>query len=147
MNRQFSLAGLLRLRLMEQDHAAGALGAAHASKAELARRRESSTGQLADLPSDACDAASLMALASSRAAARSMLADMDLLARSAEDRLGRAQAAFGVARARSLALEKLEASHRVNVAAEDLKIEQKTLDEIGSTSWHRDKEVVETPCR
>lgn len=137
MNRRFALAGLLRLRHLEQDQAAGQLGAAHARAAEVNRRRQAFRAELADEAADAATAEALLAVSASRSASRSLLAELDLLVQSSASETDRAQAAFNAVRAKSVALEKLEDKHRGLLAEEDLRGQQNVLDEIASAAWHR----------
>ncbi|WP_312180783.1 flagellar FliJ family protein [Arthrobacter sp.] len=137
MGRDFPLAGLLRLRRLQQDSAAGSLAAANAKLRQSAEARSGAYESLAASPLEAADAATLHAIAAARASSRSMLAD--LLATEAVDNaaVNTAQAEFHAARARSVGLEKLENKHSDALAAEDLRAEQTILDELAGTTWHR----------
>jgi flagellar protein FliJ len=137
MARAFALSGLLRLRHLQQDEAAGELAAANARIAENAARRSQASAALLVLPSVVTSAASLAAVAAARTSAQSMLADLDALGREYGLAAADAHAAFAVTRTKSVGLEKLEGRHGVNLAAEDLRAEQTVLDEIASTGWHR----------
>lgn len=137
MNRRFNLTGLLRLRHLQQDQAAAALGAANARGTQLNGRRESSRQELASTPSEVGDAAGLLAVAASRSAARGMFVEMELLRSANNAKVREAQTAFSAVKAQSIALEKLEAKHLTTVHARDLEAEQTDLDELASGSWHR----------
>lgn len=142
MNRLFPLAGLLRLRRLEQDQAAANLGSVNTRLAALNARQESARIETERTPSEATDAASLRAIAAARVSSMSMLADLRHLTRIAEDDREQAQAALAVTRARTIGLEKLEERHGLDVAAADLAAEQGVLDELASASWQRNlKEV------
>ncbi|TFD73993.1 hypothetical protein [Cryobacterium fucosi] len=137
MARTFALAGLLRLRHLQQDQAAGDLAAANAIARANTLRRAQARATLEVLPSSVTGAETLYAVAAARASTRSMLAEMDALGRNHQTAVGEAQAAYDATRAESVTLEKLEGRHGQTVAAEDLHAEQTILDEIASTSWHR----------
>ena len=119
MNREFSLAGLLRLRQLQQDQAATGLARAR-SRSSSVRVRE----------------------AAARSSAHSMLADLQNLTHLAEADEANARAEFIAARTRSVGLEKLQARHDAEVNSADLRAEQSALDEIASTLWHRDEQQV-----
>ncbi|WP_404321181.1 flagellar FliJ family protein [Arthrobacter luteolus] len=137
MGRDFPLAGLLRLRRLQQDSAAGNLAAANAALRRSSEARSEAYDSLAATPLQAADAATLTAIAAARASSRSMLADL-LAAEALEGAaVNSAQAEFQAARARSVGLEKLETKHSDAVAVEDLRTEQNILDELAGTAWHR----------
>ena len=138
MASQFSLAGLLRLRHAQQDQAAGDLAAANLKRAQNAASESKTRTALGATPSDATSTEALHALAAARASSRSMLADLSALARHHDATAQEAQLAFESARAKSLSLEKLEIKHNELVTADELKAEQIILNEIATTSWHRD---------
>ncbi|GAA1357673.1 hypothetical protein GCM10009636_29160 [Arthrobacter koreensis] len=137
MGRDFPLAGLLRLRRLQQDSAAGTLAAANADLRRAAEARIEAYGSLAATPLEAADAATLNAIAAARASSRSMLADLLASEQLKDAAANTAQAEFQAARARSVGLEKLEAKHSDAVAVEDLRTEQNVLDELAGTAWHR----------
>ena len=139
MNRAFSLTGLLRLRHLQQDEAAGALAAANRNATENSAHRTETHSALANTPVSATTSAALNAMAAARASSRSMLADLDGLGRNYAVAVGEAQNAFDVARAQSIGLEKLETRHSAAWNAEELHGEQTALDEIASARWHRDQ--------
>jgi flagellar FliJ protein len=137
MARSFPLAGLLRLRHLQQDQAASQLAAANARLHESGRSLVQARTLLGESISEVSDPATLQAVAAARASSRSMLAELqaaDTLRRSEAEQ---AQAAFQQARAQAIGLEKLEAQHAVAAAAEELRGEQVVLDEIASGAWHR----------
>ena len=136
MTQTFRLAGLLRLRQLEQDEAAGDLAAANARVAETAHRQAKARTDLETTGSEPTSPETLAAIAASRAAARMLLADLETLERTRRESAEQAQAAFSTARARSIGLEKLEAKHTVREAAADLRAEQLFLDELTSSARH-----------
>ncbi|RNE66678.1 flagellar FliJ family protein [Cryobacterium tepidiphilum] len=141
MARVFPLSGLLRLRQLQQDQAASELAAANARLRESRVRRDRARGALGATSADATSVEALYALAAARASTRSMLADLDALGRHHETGVQQAQAAFDLARASAVGLEKLAARHAEEAAREERHEEQVVLDEIASTGWHRDQEA------
>ncbi|TFC93854.1 MULTISPECIES: hypothetical protein [Cryobacterium] len=139
MPRTFALAGLLRLRHLQQDQAAGDLAQANAVAQANAARRAGARATLHQMPSAANGADMLSTIAAARASARSMLADMEALGRNYQVAVGEAQVAFDATRADSVRLEKLEDRHGALVAAEDLHREQTVLDEIAGAGWLRNR--------
>lgn len=130
MSRQFPLAGLLRLRRLEQDQAAAHLGAVNAQLRAVTARKDAALAESERLSSEAADAASLRAIAAARSASSSLLADLEALAALADADAERAQHDLAAARARTLGLEKLEARHAAEAVAADLAAEQIVLDEL-----------------
>ncbi|MEA5457149.1 flagellar export protein FliJ [Sinomonas sp. JGH33] len=132
MNPQFPLAGLLRLRRLEQDQAAARLGAANARLRALSAREDAARAEAERISSDVDGAAALRAVAAARASSLGMLAELHALAELADAERDEALLEFGAARARTIGLEKLEARHADAVAAADLAAEQGLLDDLGS---------------
>jgi flagellar FliJ protein len=150
MNRRFPLAGLLRLRQLEQDQAAARFGAANARLRALSAREETALTGTERIASDVESSASLRAVAAARASAMSMLADLHTLAEVAESERDDAQLELAAARARTVGLEKLEARHAEAVAAAELAAEQGVLDELGAsagaaTARYRDEPEAVSP--
>ncbi|WP_158867181.1 flagellar FliJ family protein [Leifsonia sp. AG29] len=143
MTRGFALAGLLRLRQIEKDHAASDLAAANAFRRDAGERQARAIAALHALPAEAADAGTLFALAAARASTRSMLGDLNALTAQAEQEVQRAQGAFTEAKKRAVGLEKLEARHDAEVVAGQLATEQAAIDEIATGSWRRAREAGE----
>jgi len=141
MARMFPLAGLLRLRQLQQDQAASDLAAANARLRESRARSDRARGSLGATSTDPTSVETLYALAAARASTRSMLADLDALGRHHETGVQQAQAAFDAARASAVGLEKLAARHAEETAREEQHAEQIVIDEIASAGWHRDQEA------
>jgi flagellar FliJ protein len=137
MARTFSLAGLLRLRQIQQDQAASDLSAANSRVYENTARQRQALASLGGIATDVEDTAVLYAIAASRAASRGMLAELQMAELAQRESLASASAAYTAARAKSVGLEKLELRHAEAVATGDLIAEQGVLDEIASTGWHR----------
>lgn len=142
MNRQFSLAGLLRLRQIQQDQAASGLARARSRSSSVRAREASARRELSATDEAIESSASLRAVAAARSASHSMLADLQNLARVAETDEATAREEFIAARTRSVGLEKLQARHHAELNTAELRAEQSTLDEISSTIWHRDEQQV-----
>ena len=137
MSRAFPLAGLLRLRRLQEDSAAGKLAAANARVRETTAVQAQAYQALLDSPAAVMDGATLSAVAAARASSRAMLADLAALSALRAEEAGAARADFHAARAESVGLEKLETRHAGEVAAGDLRTEQTVLDELAGTAWQR----------
>ncbi|MFD1214787.1 hypothetical protein ACFQ36_22425 [Arthrobacter sp. GCM10027362] len=137
MARSFPLAGLLRLRHLQQDQAAGKLAAANARLQDNGRSILQARTLLGETVSEVSDAAALQAVAAARASSRGMLADLQALEQLRQGEAEQARLAFQQARAQAVALEKLEARHAGAAAAEELHGEQVVLDELASGAWQR----------
>jgi flagellar FliJ protein len=140
MGRTFALAGLLRLRQIEKEHAASDLAAANALRRDTGERQARAIAALHAVPVEATDASTLFAMAAARASSRSMLADLSVLSARAEAEASAAQEAFTEAKKRAVGLEKLETRHREAVVAGDLGAEQAAIDEIATGAWQRARE-------
>lgn len=126
----FPLAGLLRVRGAQERVAAEQLSRASAERAEVeARTREAVTG-LAEIGTQVDDAATLLAMAAARAAGRSALSDLQVLAELRRGAEAEARSAHVEARRELKGLERLETSHRADAARTELAAEQLALDEI-----------------
>ncbi|MFI2563941.1 flagellar export protein FliJ [Paenarthrobacter sp. NPDC018779] len=140
MNRQFSLAGLLRLRQAEQKAAESGLATANSRSSSVRERRAEARAALADSSGSVGslgDSGSLLAIAAARAASQSMLAELDALAAVADAEAAAARDEYTEARRRAVGLEKLETRHDAAFLAAELHAEQGALDEIASAAWHR----------
>jgi len=140
MAKLFPLAGLLRLRQIQQDQAASDLAAANARVRESSARERRARAALGGIATDVNDTTVLYAIAASRAASRGMLAELQALEIMRAAEADAAGEAFTAARARSVGLEKLEAKHLDGVRCADLSAEQNVLDEIVTAGWHRTAE-------
>lgn len=139
MARLFPLAGLLRLRRLQKDRAAGELAAVNSRLYENSARAARARSSLGATSADVTSTESLYALAAARASSRSMLEDLAALGEGHRVDAGRAQSVFDAARATAASLEKLEHRHTDVVAVEELHAEQIRLDEIAGTTWHRNR--------
>lgn len=137
MSRAFSLAGLLRLRHLQQDQAAGDLAQANAQSRAMSARIGEARGALDNLPNDPAGADTFHAIVAARASSRSMLAELAGLDGVAKRAASVAQLEYESRKAASVSLEKLELRHTAVEAEADLHSEQAVIDEIASTGWHR----------
>ncbi|MBF0672308.1 MAG: flagellar FliJ family protein [Salinibacterium sp.] len=144
MSKGFSLAGLLRLRHLQQELAAGELSSARGRLDENSLGIERARIALGATSTDVTSTAVLYAVAAGRASLRSTLSDLTALDGQLQGEADAAAAAFAHARAQTIGLEKLEQKHAEGVAADELKAEQDALDELASTAWHRDTEGTES---
>ena len=109
MSRLFPLAGLLRLRHIQQDQAASHLAVATGHERENQFRQMRARTALGSTMSEVANMAALHAVAAARASSRSMLADLDAVAAQRRDEVEHAQSAFDAARAR--AVGRLKSDH------------------------------------
>ncbi|WP_411720317.1 flagellar export protein FliJ [Mycetocola sp.] len=135
MTRTFSLAGLLRLRRIREDQAAGGLAAANSRVRENAARTAQVRDSLDGTGTEVSNSAALHIVSTARASTRSMLAELNALAVLRQAAADECAAEFAVARSQSVRIEKLELRHGERVAQQDLHAEQLVLDEIASRSW------------
>lgn len=130
MTRRFALAGLLRIRGIQERAAA-----AHLSRAAIEQQRSdardrqlrSALTSSADTPGDL---RTLAAVAASRSAARSLLTDLQALQQTQRAALDDARERHAEARRAEHGLERLADTHARREAARLDAIEQAALDEI-----------------
>lgn len=132
MARNFRLAGLLRLRQVQQEQAASDLAAANARARESAARQNRVRTTLGGIGVEATSSNVLYAIAAARSSSRSMLAELTAVESQDRAHVADAAAAYAQARARSLGLEKLEARHAETQNGADLAAQQSAIDEIAS---------------
>ena len=135
MAGKFRLAGVLRLRKLEEDQARLRLVGADADLAETLDRVGGLSAYVNASPEDASSSASLAAIAASRAAAGSLFAVLEAEARLRAQDVDEARADLQRARSASLGLEKLQERHDDATALAEGRAEQAVLDEVASTSW------------
>lgn len=140
MARMFPLAGLLRLRQVQEEQAASDLAVANARAREIRTRQARARNTLGSTSTEAASTTVLYAVAAARASSRSMLAELDSLDCEHQPVLDQANEAFAEARARSIGLEKLAGRHQQKQTAEELQAEQAAIDEMASTGWHRNND-------
>ncbi|TAM68381.1 MAG: hypothetical protein EPN48_10210 [Microbacteriaceae bacterium] len=133
MSRTFSLAGLLRLRHAEQELAGADLARANARVRDNERTEQRARRALIEFGGANLGSAgteNLRAVAASRLASAVMLHELAAVQKSSAVEQAEAEAAFTVARVKSVGLEKLETRHREAVAKDELRAEQVALDEF-----------------
>lgn len=138
--KPFSLAGLMRVRHAQQQKAMAELSEANRRIRDVAERRARTERVLTDAVGSkdvVTDSATLTAVAAARASTRGMLAELDAVAAEHRAAADLAQQEYNATRARSIALEKLEARHAAAASAAELHEEQIALDEIASVAHHR----------
>jgi len=134
MTREFSLAGLLRVREIQERAAAQRLSRAVIDARHTEARDRHLRSALAGEGTDAVDVRSLAALAAARAAGRSMLAELTTLAEMQSQSVDEARAEHAEARRAMRGLDRLADAHAVRERTDELRVEQAELDEIASRS-------------
>lgn len=140
MTRSFSLAGLLRVRSIQERQAAQELSRTVVDAAQTRARERHLRSALAATESAVVDVRSLAALAASRVASRSMLAELDSLAALQHKAVNEAKVVHAGARREVRGLDRLAEAHARRVHAEELRVEQRVLDEIAARSGMGDPE-------
>lgn len=137
---KFTLAGLLRLRGVQEDQAAAALGAAErqAQAADDRARRTAQRLSGSDLPS-AVDGATFLAAAASRLSLSSLLTEETEKACVARSVALEKRADWSHARQAERAVELLEEHHEEWERVEDLRVEQLVLDEVAGRRTGEDR--------
>ncbi len=148
MERAFRLAGLLRLRELQEDQAAGALAVSNGVLRSAEQQRDATLRTLAahTMPAMA-DMSAWRTSVSSRGALTHLLADAAIDVRDAGERVAADAAVWAAARSRSVGLEKLRDNHRALVHAEDERTEQLALDEVAARSGRSAPATAAGPAR
>lgn len=139
MTRDFSLAAVLRVRSVQERAAAQQLTRATIDANQTSARERHLRAALAATDAEAVDVRQLAALAASRVAGRSMLADLQSLSELQQEEMRQAQAAHEEVRREVRGLDRLAQAHARKVREADLRAEQKELDEIGSRGRTEDR--------
>jgi flagellar FliJ protein len=126
----FPLAGLLRLRRLKEDLAAAEVGNARSRASRLAAQRHQLIVTLPEADPEKRDVSAVAALAASRAAAATMLGDLEALRVEHDRAVAVAEGEHRRARQETAAVEKLEERHGERQRALDLRAEQHVLDEL-----------------
>lgn len=136
MSAQFSLAGLLRLRKLQEDQRAVELNSARdREEVGLARTRRIRR-TLAEGHEDPTAHASLASIAAARASSATMLSELGEIDRENAAQVEEAAIAHADAHRKTLGLEKLETRFEEKKLAEELRNEQLLLDDLSSRAWH-----------
>ena len=136
----FSLAGLLRVRRLEEEEATHTLARATVRLAESTAREAQIRRKLGGGDDEVSGVEVLRAVAAARASSRSMLAELEATHRLNRHDVDEARAAFAEARTRSKGLEKLEEKYDRAVTRAELRTEQNALDEIANGARTRSEE-------
>lgn len=137
MSAQFSLAGLLRLRKLEEDQRAAELNSARDRESVGLARTRRVRRALAEGHDDPTAHASLASIAAARASSATMLGELGELDSENAAQVELAAAAHADAHRKTLGLEKLEARFEEKRLAEELRDEQLLLDDLSSRAWHQ----------
>lgn len=137
--KRFGLAGLLRVRDLEEQRAAAELAEANRAVDAVRARGVRTRASLAGVRSDAVDAATLSAVVAARASAQVLLGELTALHDLASREAGEARSAHGAARASAVSLEKLRRRHTEAEAARELREEQSALDEVAIQGWRESR--------
>jgi flagellar FliJ protein len=132
----FSLAGLLRLRKLEEDERAIELNSARDRQSIGVARTRRIRSTLADSSLDPASFSSLASVAATRATTATMLAELGEIDRAAAAEVEEARVAHASAHRRTKGLEKLETRYEDVRAAEELRAEQLVLDDLSARAWH-----------
>ena len=130
---KFTLAGLLRLRKLEEDQRAAELNTARDRESVGLARSRRIRASLAD---NNDDPAAYASIAATRASAATMLSELGEVDRANAAEVELAATAHADAHRKTLGLEKLETRHDEREAAEQLREEQLLLDDLSSRAWH-----------
>ena len=129
MTNLFRLAGLHRLRKMQEDATRAELACARATAVQRRREDQRVRAVLGDSAVEVASAEAVQSIAAARASSSSMLGELDALLARDEEAVAVAAAAHADARSRTRQLEKLEERHDARVRTESLRAEQLVLDE------------------
>lgn len=140
MSPRFSLAGLLRVRRIQEDQAQGVLAERNAKLREHDAVRDRALRHLAGYGGPETSLETLRAVAAARATGAAMLSELQLRRDGLQRGAAEARTAHLEARIRTRGIERLEAAHSARVAAEELRVEQLRLDELGSSRAANRKE-------
>lgn len=131
--RRFRLAGLLRLRKLQEEQAAAELGRAIGTRERALARAEKARRELGghSVP-EAVDVATWRAVVAARSALHQNVVMATAVVTTAEHDVTEREDAWQETRVRMVPLEKLAEKHEQRVTAEDLRAEQIVLDEAAS---------------
>jgi flagellar FliJ protein len=133
--KRFGLAGLLRVRGLAEQRAAGDLAAANRDLDTIRVRGSRARAALAGAGHDPADAAGLAAIVAARSSLHALLGDLASLHDRAALGAAEARVAHHAARAETVSLEKLHQRHLAAEHADELRAEQAALDEIAIQGW------------
>jgi flagellar FliJ protein len=139
MNRTFPLAGLLRVREVEEDRAAGELARAQRERAAADERVEAVRAELQRQDPRPANDAAWQAMVAGRAALSALLSESIAAKQAAEQQVRGREQDWTAARARTRAVERLAERHADRVTAAERKAEQAGLDEIAARGAHEEE--------
>ena len=125
----FRLAGLKRLRLLQEEATRAELARARATESQRRRSEQHVRAVLGDSAVDATSAEAVQSIAAARASSSSMLTELDALLARDLDAVEAAAAEHAAAHARTVQLDKLQERHEAHERAASLRAEQLELDE------------------
>jgi len=125
----FRLAGLLRLRKLQEDSVRAQLARTRATELQRRRSEQRVRNVLGESAVDATSAEAVQSIAAARASSSSMLGELDALLAQDAAAVTEAEAAHAAAHARTVQIEKLEERHVARTRADGLRAEQLVLDE------------------
>lgn len=140
-SRSFALAGLLRLRGLQEAQAAGELAAANHKVREHAALHQAVRESIAAPEQAPVDSSTLMALVAARASTRGALLELEGLTDQLETDAVRVRERHRSARVELKALEKLADRHLSAIRHDALVREQALLDDLGATSAFEGKKA------
>jgi len=140
VNRSFRLAGLLRLRALQEEQAAAALALANADAGRAGEHHQETRNVMAGTVfPDHGNENTWRAAVADRAAMASLVGDAAIAVQVATRRSELAAAEWTAARTSVATLDKLEDRHDAVVRAEDERTEQLVLDEAASRLHKEDQ--------
>ena len=146
MERRFRLAGLLRLRKLQEEQAAARLALANAALRSTQTLRAGAQLALAHHTLADGDRLAWGAAVAARTSLGSLLGEATTAVGGAREQVAVDTSAWSGARSRSVGLEKLEDKHLSLVRHEDSRLEQIVLDEIaargGRTAVETESELI-----
>ena len=137
----FRLAGLRRLRRLQEDQVAAELARSAAQRQRAEKRTENARAQLAGSDLDTGGSAQMFrAAVAARAALSANVLTAQAAAEVAHTQEAQAQGEWSVARARTKTLDKLAERHRAADELAEGRAEQHVLDELATQRATRRKE-------
>ena len=144
MAQGFALAGLLRVRGIAEDKAAGALAAAHREENQARERAAETARMLGQAGAVApADTAAFQAAIAARMALSGLLTEAKAGVAVAAEHTALRTGEWSVARQATRAVERLAEHHDAQVRAEEAHAEQVVLDEVG-VQQHRQRTAAES---
>jgi flagellar FliJ protein len=128
----FRLLGLLRLRKLQEDGVRAELARTRAVESQRRRDQQRVRSVLGESAVDVSSVEAVQSIAAARASSSSMLGEFEQLLAQDAAAVVEAEAAYAEAKTRTTQLEKLEEQHAARARREQLRGEQKSLDEHAS---------------